>query len=142
MSLPQPNFQTGDLFTADHVNNCIRAILASLTAISFDVINATDVQVLFTYNVPDTEDQILNLTVYIDNSVKGTEGCYILLNWTDMEGNIQEFTTANNPNDGGTMIPSWGFKAKRGTVVTFTGHGLQDCIYSAGGSLVVIKSIP
>jgi hypothetical protein len=135
-------FNTGDILTAAYFNQMIEAVLARLTAVSFDLINQSGTITAFTYDVPGDFDQILNLSTYLDNADAGTGGSNMLLTWTDMEDNLQSsYNISQNPNLGGQLTFSQSFKAKRGTQVIFTGVGGAGCVFSCGGALTIVKSV-
>jgi len=140
MSLPNPNFQPGDLFTADNANGIINGILARLEAVSFDSLGQTGQQTLFTYTVPSDKDQILQLNSYL--AITTADGqVTVNLFFTDIyntphdldlnDGNIVAFYPANSTN----------IKAKRGTDVTLVIGVTGNAVYDCGGNLVIIKSI-
>lgn len=133
-------FFTGDLLTADYFNQMIQAVLDRLTAVSFDALNQTGEQTLFSYTVLPDKDQILQLNSYL--AITTADGqVTVNLFFTDIydtphdldlnDGNGVAFYPANSTN----------IKAKRGTDVTLVIGVTAGAVYDCGGNLVIIKSV-
>lgn len=133
-------FETGGILTADYFNQMIAAVLARLTAVSFDALDQTGEQTLFIYTLPDSEDQILQLNSYL--SVTTADGqVTVNLFFTDIYDNLRDIDLNSGNNVGIYPANSTNIKAKRGTDVTLVIGVTAGAVYDCGGNLVIIKSV-
>lgn len=142
MSLPNPNFQTGDLFTADNANGIIAAILDKITGSSFDLMNQNGHQTLLSYTVPVDTDQLLRVdTCGLVKVLAGSNSIEWRLLFTDMNNNTSEYVIEIASSLGFYPNSSFTIKAKRDTSVTIEALADDGNIYDFGGSLLILKSI-
>lgn len=142
MSLPNPNFQPGDAFTADNANGIIEAILIRIQGNSFDLASQNGNQTLLSYAVPSDTDQLIRAdTCGLVHTLAGSNSILWRLLFIDTDDNSSELLIENAQSLGFYPNSSFTIKAKRGTTVTIDAVADDGNIYDFGGALLILKSV-